>query len=403
MKKTPEILLFLIFLSLSCTQHFEAAYTLNCEFPTFGLDGRLIVMDHKGNEMESFYIPNGTTSFSEKVLTNDPDAPDTYDLYMIYPDPYNGQSSGFNYIYTQLGVKNGSKVFVFPTQPVGINTADQFSAIRIQNVGSLQQLEAPVYATNNLFSTYLEPNSLVEAYFVRMKGQGVLIRAMANGEPTPRNIYLPDSLLGQGIFLDLFWSDLKPEGNFKSVEMPEGFICKNLEVSAVSEDLRSFTKLWPPSSTASMLGFNLPEGLPVANHFAIRAEAENLLCERIFKPGEPLVFSKNNLDIVSWDNTDVLNIQTQGTVDLVTLEGSNSGNYWKISGRPDVFKQKKLPDLSQWIKNWDGSAPYFRTGIIRAYNFDLYEYPEIQAGYPFRSSEWFVNARSGYTEVWKTY
>ena len=71
----------------------------------------------------------------------------------------------------------------------------------------------------------------------------------------------------------------------------------------------------------------------------------------------------------------------------------------KAQGRPESFKNTTLPplsELSKYIAMQPAVPTPFWRFTVRAHQFGEHDYPDVRAGFPFRSEEMFAVARSGY-------
>lgn len=404
MRLLSAFLLF-AFTLLGCHDLYKADYSVNCEFLTTTIDGlnTLVVTDFEGKVLQSFEIPTGVSSFSGKVTTLDKDAPAYYDLHLIYRSKSSPNSGSI--VYSQLGVKNGSVTMMnnnFPFIPT-----KAFNFYELTGILSLEQFNITDWDQNQV-NTYLPNEATIKGALGRRDHQAHILRLRANGDPQMRYLYLSDSLLEAQSNLSFSWQDFKPESNFLSVSLAGGEIPEYLRVTAVDDAFRNFAILFGTNNVTNGNAFNLPDELPSSMHnFAVLAEGKNIRLSKIFKSGEPLQFGEPGIKISGLQIVNnQIKVTTEGDVDLLRIDnitGEAKTTSWQISGRPSDFLNLKIPDLGPWLPDGQVPATLFNHGTLRAYQFDLYDYEQVQAGFPFRSSERFTIARSGYKEVWKDY
>jgi len=99
-------------------------------------------------------------------------------------------------------------------------------------------------------------------------------------------------------------------------------------------------------------------------------------------------------------------IEASGDIDLLEVDCTESTYYnWKIQGRPASFKDVTMPTLAELSKHisFKNSPTPFRRFKVRAHQFGAHDYPEVREGFPFRSSELFPVAQSGYFMLEKAF
>lgn len=397
----PALLLLFV---LGCSK-FESEYAINCELlPRFSGDRVILVSDYKGDIIGQFSATDGATTFSGNLPVTDPDAPDHYDLHLI--DTSDCSIS----IYSFLDVPNGAKVFPDAVRNEGIYYFDAYSSILIEGIQSLDSLSWIGIQPPDI-SFFAAAEQAVHLGFYRTRNQGALLHLRANGSTEFRTLHVPATALGDSS-THVHWQDFVPEVNPVAIELPNNKKIEHLEVDAMTPDLKYHTKIKFNNAFDSDI---TPLFTPLPGNFAyrIRIRYWDDTMEKIFLPGEPLRFEASNFSIREADMTGrTVNIETEGDVDLLRLEFFNfrqspDAQYcltsWEIAGTPASFKNRTLPDLDSWLPAGLNKTVFFNSATATACQFDGHNYPQIREGFPWKSTEPFAVARSGYRAVRKDF
>lgn len=242
----------------------------------------------------------------------------------------------------------------------------------------------------------------------------MVIRLKANGAAEFRHLYLPVESIAPGGTTVVHWQDFNPENQLKTVEIPGSVQPYTMLVTAISPDFKNFVLLeqsgiWQSIPPGAPLQFNHPEGLEQPSAYRIQIDGNTASYEKIFQPGEPLRFDPADMSIDQFSLTNEnVAVTVSGNVDMIHVErtavefASSRNIYWSMDGAPESFKNHALPDLSDYLPSWFYvSSSVFTLRKAGALQFEKYEYPQLREGFPYKSTEPYARARSGYKAVWK--
>jgi len=259
----------------------------------------------------------------------------------------------------------------------------------------------------------LDPDQKLLTYFAyRPIGHGLVLRLRANGETSFRHLYLPENTLKDTTTVS--WQDFKPENKPHAIKISVSPV-NELEVVAISPDQKQLVALkrdfsWLYANQNIPLQFNHPEGLDETFSYRVMANSYLFSFDKIFQPGETIRFDPPDITFNAFSiaNRKVL-LQASGDIDLLRIEQSyfNSlgmGGYiiWQMDGAPTVFQNRALPNLDAYLPAWFKNAPFLNQRV-GAYQIEAYDYPQVREGFPFKSTEPYAVARSGFKAIWKLY
>jgi hypothetical protein len=404
--------LALLFFVLGCKKY-EAEYTVNCQFPPFFFffgERILLVTNTNGDVLEKIEVPPNANSLSEVFSAKGKDLSELYDLHLlVFPD--SGRQS--LQVYSHFDIPNGASVYFGPKYD-GFQTLF-YTPLRVEGIESFDSLKlisgVPFQAV--IFDAATKS---INTNVYRPANHGILIKLKANGESAFRQFYLPDGQIETDTNV-VNWQDFKPESNLRSIEVPANFSLQNLEVTAISPDFKEFgtiemLNIWENNNQLIPPQFFQPEGLPEPVAFRIRAANSEGEFEQIFQPGEPLRFESADMTIDNFTLSDRrLQVSVSGSdIDLIEVELNSIksiGTYkyvtWIMDGDPETLRERTLPDLNNYLPDWYFSAATIKFQKLSALQFDKYDYPQVREGFPYKLSEPYSLARSGYKAVWKWY
>jgi hypothetical protein len=387
----------LLFFILGCTK-FEAEYTINCQFaPSFSANRNLVVTDYNGQVIGSFEVPFGVSNFSQRLKTSDENAQESYGLHLIEAN----ECSAF--IASHFDVPNGASVYL-NAEPPDTGTYD-YTFVRIHGIEFFDSLTVigpfpPQLASYNAVHRY------IDALFYARAGQGMVLRLRANGESEFKYLYLPDSVR---VDTTLQWQDFKTENNPHIVELPGDGLARYSVVNTVSADFKHYLTLqnlyyWQNDNTQFVPGFNHPDGWATPAAYHVKVEQDNTMFEKIFQPGEALRFELPDIAIEDIAIGRDVSVRVKGDIDLIrarlfiTPSNSACNLQWVIDGSVETFKYIKIPDLEKYVPEWINHQS-FQNASVYAYQFGKHDYEQAREGFPFKSTEPFAVARSGFVAV----
>lgn len=399
------------FVLLACTlgcSKFEGEYTINCQFtPNYGEGYLLLVTNYKGDVIGKFDIPEGTSNFSDKLPVTDENAPEYYHLHLIDTGECN------THIYSHLAVPNGALVHMNARNLEYSYTTNAYSQIRVDGIESLDSLH---WVGWNIPSdvNFSQTEKKVDIGFYRERTQGIILRMRANGEPQFKTLFIPDTEISDTINL-VHWQDFQPETNPVAIELPDNQPIQFLEVDGITTDFGHSVKI---ALENGWNGTPAPQFLPPANPAAplayrVRLERNNDKMQQIFMPGEPIRFEATDMRIDEFTaNGRKVNVKTSGDVDLIYLDFFKlqsvqnqqlCGYFWGISGAVDAFDHIELPNLDAYLPQLPTGSMVFESRSASACQFGRHDYPQIREGFPYRSTDPFAVARSGYRSIRRDY
>lgn len=406
MKHILYTLILLIFI-LGCSK-FEAEYTINCQFtPNYGEGYLLLVTNHRGEVIGKFDIPEGTSSFSEKLQITDETLSEYYGLHLI------DTGECYTHIYSHLAVPNGALVHLNARNLEYNYTTNTYSQIRVDGIESLDSLHWIGWNTPSDVN-FSQAEKKVDIGFYRERTQGIILRLRANGEPQFKTLFIPDTEISDTIKL-VHWQDFQPETNPVAIELPDNQPIQFMEVDGITTDFGHSVKIALENGWNGMLA---PQFLPPANPAAplayrVRLERNNDKMQQIFMPGEPIRFEATDMRIDEFTaNGRKVNVKTSGDVDLIYLDFFKlqsvqsqqlCGYFWGISGAVDAFENIELPNLDAYLPKFPNAPSVIESHSVIAYQFGRHDYQQIREGFPYKSTEPFAVARSGYRSIRRDY
>lgn len=399
-----------LFFILGCTQY-ETEYALNCRFPPayFNSGKRiLLVTDAGGNILHEMEVPLESTGITQPFTLDGKGFSDHYDLHLL---EFRDSSHNNISVLSHFDIPNGASVYISPEAANGMFVNNMF--LRIEGLESFDSLA--VVGDFHVPAPDFDPaQKSVTTLAFRSAGHGIVIRLKANGVEELRQLYLPADSIVTGDTTVVHWQDFKPENNLQTVELPGNVQPYTMLVTAISSDYKSFTTLQElglrqsidPGST---LQFNIPEGLEQPSAYRIQIDGSTASYEKIFQPGETLRFDPVDMSIGYFSLTDKnVEVTVNGNADQVHVERAtiqwtaNGYISWSMDGAPESFKNHALPDLSAYLPGWyyvsSSTVSFTKAG---AFQFDKIDYPQLREGFPYKSTEPYARARSGYKAVWK--
>lgn len=399
-----------LLLSIAACKKYEAGYIVNCQFGVvFGENRVLVVTNPNGEVIKTFDVPEGSNFLSEQFTVEGKDLPERYDLHLVYDWGYDNLNRSKR-VHSHLDVENGALVHFAALPEFLSSIKPAFIEIRdLESFDSLDVVGAFTFNGNSQVNFSPGEKKLTFLPYV-LANQGLFVRLKANGEAQFRHLYLPDSLVSDTI--SVAWQDFTPEINWKEIGLPADYSpFGDMEINAVSSDFKhSVTLVQTRGYVPLPSQFLHPTGLQEPVAYRIRLELIGASYEKIFQPGEPLLFKPTDMAI---DNIEVsgaqLAIRTSGQIDMLRAEitsfepGNFSDNavYWQIDGKPESFEAYSLPVFSDYLPDWFTPTEAIQHLQIMAMRYDKHDYPQIREGFPERLNEPFAVARSGYSAVWK--
>jgi hypothetical protein len=403
-------LLFILLIAVSCwgCKKFEASYTVLCEYNASLATQWLVMTNSKGKIIDFEQLETGSASFRGEFTTHDNDAPDSFDLHLIYHDSI----SGYYRVFSSLGVYNGTLVSFNPLPESFPNFREvHFNIAGIESVGNLDVFEG---AASNLFYAYDFDGQLIRASCLVEAGEGLVLRLKANSETQFRSLYIPDHLLSEQDTLLVQWTDFKPPTNLHSVQFTAGPNPSIIQIEAVSPDFKHFVTLHYQIGNIPSLNteFNRPEGVPADWVYRVFGLQKGVLVDRIFQGTEELKFGvlDDRIQTIEVSEGQIL-LELNHDFDMVQLNSnaiqdpSNQNNqlFWTLTGKPSSMLEYKIPELEKFLPDWAWSSNLFKQGLVRAANYNQHDYDQIQSGFPHRLKERFAFAKSGFRELWENY
>lgn len=400
MKQILLLLLPLVFL-LRCTKY-EAEYTVNCQFPYSSEARKLVITDYNGAIIGAFDVPGGSTGFNEKFKIDDENAQDTYGLHLI--------QAGVCHITvaSHFDIPNGASVYLNAADLQTSSGGGQFVFLQIHDIESFDTL-IWVSRFPLQLASHNAAEKRIDVVFTAAQGQGNLLRLRANGASEFRHLYLPESVRFD---TTLRWQDFKPENPPHSIELPGDGLARYLEVNAVTPDFNHYVTLhhqydWQNNNLPIVPEFKHPDGWPEPAAYHVKVDQSDAVYEKIFQPGETLRFNPPDFSIEDISLGSDVAVRTSGDIDLLRahLYRNNPETpgcllIWTIEGSVEKFKNLIVPDLGPYVPEWVAKTP-FSSGEVYAYQFGKQDYLQAREGFPFRSTEPFAVARSGFVSVSK--
>lgn len=399
---------FVLLISILGCSKFEGEYTINCQFtPNYGKGYLLLVTNYKGDIIGKFDIPEGSGNFSDKLLVTDENAPEYYHLHLI------DTGECYTHIYSHLAVPNGALVHLNPKSLEYSYTTNTYTQVRIDGIESLDSLHWVGWniPTEVNFS---QAEKNVNIGFYRERTQGIILRLRANGEPQFRTLFIPDTEITDTINL-VHWQDFQAETNPVAIELPDNQPIQFLDVDGITTDFRHSVKIVLENGWNSTIA---PQFFPPANPAAplayrVSLDRPNDKMQQIFMPGEPIRFEATDMRIDEFSTNDrKVNVKTSGDVDLIYLDFIKlqsvqnqqlCGYFWGISGAVDAFEHIELPNLDAYLPQLPNAPTVIKSYSVIAYQFGRHDYPQIREGFPYKSTEPFAVARSGYRAIRRDY
>lgn len=400
----PFLLLLGVATFLGC-QKFEASYHLNCQFER-GFGPRwLVVTDYKGRVLGTEDLAPGKSTFNGDFTTHDSDSPDSFDVHLIYQDSF----SHSYWVYSHLGVYNGSALFINPVEQSFQNDQEVYIHINgIESFNYLKLFESTSF-NNYEFDAFQKQ---VKIYLVAEKGEGVVLRVKVSGEPFFRALYLQDTDLKPLDTLSVDWAAFVPETNTETVTFEKDLNPGIVGVEAVSPDFKHFVTLFYTNGNFSgtTVKFNRPASLPANWMYRISGYQNGLSFDRLYQQDDALFVEAYDDPLSGKLKDGQLKIEAKQPYDVMRVTGSATNPsdplshvYWLVTGRPSSLLEYSVPAFDQFLPDWADPQTVFKSGLIRAAKFDSYEYEQIQAGFPYQLNERFAYPKSGFKERWVNY
>ena len=357
----------------------------------------MVVTDAAGNILKTFVIGSNEFDF-QRTLQVDEDIKTCHIHLGVRYDP-----AGKTFLYSHLDVQNGALVVFEPSWFVQTNAEARQKVVRVSGIESLDSMGFLGGATIYPYGIFMPEESRAFVSMPFAPNQGGVVHGRANGEPGYRYLYLPESIMTNVEWdYETQWSLFQPVPAAKTVATDASLPpAKEMLVEAITPDFKHFVRIGPGIHIdPANLQFIQPEGVPEI--LRIRLNGEDYATERIFQPGEPLQFKMTDMQIGNISSTPGkgFKIETSGDIDMLELICDESNYYtWKIQGRPESFENATLPalsELSKYISMKQAVPTPFWRFTVRAHQFGQHDYPDVRAGFPFRSEELFAVARSGY-------
>ena len=400
MKQILLFLLPLVFL-LRCTKY-EAEYTVNCQFPRSSEFRKLVVTDYNGAIIGVLNVTEGATSLHERFTIDDENAQGTYGLHLIQI------SICHITVASHFDIPNGASVYLNAANTQTSSGGGQFVFLQIHDIESFDTL-IWVSRFPLQLASHNAAEKRIDVVFTAAPGQGNLLRLRANGASEFRHLYLPDTVRFD---TTLRWQDFKQENQPRSIELPGDGLAKYMEVNAVTTDFNHYVTLyqqydWQNNNLPIVPEFNHPDGWAEPATYHVKVDQGDAAYEKIFQPGEILRFDPPDfsIDEISIDHD--ISVPTSGNIDLIRahLYRKNPDQpgcllIWTIDGNVEQFKHLEVPDLGPYVPEWVAKTP-FSSGEVYAYQFGKQDYLQAREGFPFRSTEPFAVARSGFVSVSK--
>lgn len=401
--------LALVIFTFGCTKY-EAEYLVVCQFQPFSFSEEkriLLVTNTNGDILHKFDLSEDEDQIQKQFSVEGQGLPDRYDLHLLN---FSGSTNENIRVYSHLDIPNGGLVY-FPSRYGNIQNLFIVN-LRVEGVESFDSLQ-PIGGVSHPAPVFqpVEKNLLVQGG--RLANHGIIIRLQANESSDFRHLYVPDSLipLSYGDTLVVNWQDFKPENNMRTFEIPENSHLYSLEVTACLPDFKEFVTLERSFQTSIhdvTPRFNHPDGLSDPVAYRIRALSVYYSFEKIFQPGETLLFEPADMTIdnFGWHGRSV-QVEATGDIDLIRIESNaylpGANVSWIIDGSPEAFQNRILPDLSEYLPAWYFDPAILNSKYVGALQFGKYEYQQIREGFPTKLTDPYALARSGYQAVWKWY
>lgn len=380
-------------------------FVIICKTPPLGGmyapsdDADLVVTDAEGHVLGAFDIGANEAEF-QRTLKVDEDIK-TCNIHLGH-----WPGSGPAFIYSHLDVQSGSLVVFEPSRFVGTGSQIKQKVVRVEGIKSLDSLGFLGSEWPQL-SGFEQPIASISTFF--HTNQGALLHGKANGEADYRYLYLPHQVMASFDWdFYVHWDQFKPVPAPRTVVTSSTLpIVQEMFVDAISPDFQYFVNIGPGKNMyPTNLQFIQPEEVP--RNLRIRLNGPNYATERIFQPGEPLQFDMTDMRIgnISWTQGEKYKIETSGDIDMLEVTRVESPYYiWKITGKPSSFRDLSMPTidaLDPFIPIPSSPTPFGR-GTVKAHQFGKHDYPQAKEGFPFRSTEPFALARSGYFMIEKPF
>lgn len=357
----------------------------------------LVVTDAAGNVLQNFVIGSNENEF-QRTLQVDEDMKTCHIHLGVRYDP-----AGKTFLYSHLDVQNGALVVFEPSWFVPTGALLKQKVVRVYGIETLDSMGFLGGETLYSYGSFTPEESKATVTMNFYPNQGAVVHGRANGETGYRYLYISDSIMTNVDWsYETQWSLFQPVPTVKTVVTDAALSpVKEMLVEAITDDFEHFVRIGPGIHIDPFnLQFIQPEGVP--DMLRIRLNGEDYGTERIFHPGEPLRFDMADMQIgnISSMPGKGFKIETGGNIDMLEVICDESHYYtWKIQGKPESFKEATLPTLSQlsaYIPMKSSVPTPFWRFKVRAHQFGEHDYPEVRAGFPFRSSDLFAVAQSGY-------
>ncbi|MFN0176498.1 MAG: hypothetical protein ACKVU0_17795 [Saprospiraceae bacterium] len=385
----------------------DGSYTVICEFESSNAARWLVVTDDRGKVLGSEEIAKGSSSFRGNFSIAYKDSPDSFDVHLVTQN----LNSGSYWVYSYIGVYNGSALFIDPDLPPYLEPRP-FLLI-VKDVASISEIDV-FDSIENWWYSFNSGNAIASFSLKVRDREGLVLRLEANGEQKLRSLYLSDTTIANRDSLVVTWEDFKPESDIREVTLKGEENPSIVFVEAVSPDFKHFVCLFGENGTFHSMTqkFNRPEALPATWLYRISGYQDQVWFDRMFQPTEVLKMEKLDVKIDKITRSgNTLSLVTEGQFDIARISsgvlknvsGTDRHFYWQLNGRPHSFANYQIPDLKTFFPDWVDASEIFKEGLIRVADYDLYNYEQLQSGFPDRLNDRYAFAKSGYRELWINY
>lgn len=407
MKQISTVLLFFLLVAACKKEGQEYEFVILCNIPPqfrFFKEATLVVCDKQGNVLETLRVREGTPpELSIRFTISAEKPPEACDIHVILRES-NGPV--FFNVFSHLDVKNGAFVALDPPSLIPPPASGDQKVIRVRGLESIDSVG--FLGLEPVGGTYYDPFEKTALASALLQGkQGALIHIRANGAPDYRYLYIPPDIVNSAAWTwtyDVHWDDFLPVPPAVPLQLPVDQPAVSVYADAFFPDFSGFVSLGPgmhfdPLNPQIIWPAEVPQTLRIA------VNGSTYAIEKIFLPGNTLRFDAPDISITSASAIPgrQLQVELQGDVDLVEARCICPAILsWKIHGAPESFRDVRLPDFSEH-PDFSSLSVAFQQFEVSAMQFGKHSYDEARAGFPFKSTDLFALARSGYTKVWKKF
>lgn len=393
--------------AVGCKKEAQYEFVINCKVPP-GFHSsddplHLVATDASGRIIEAFKIGDNELEFQRTVLLDA--GTQTCNIHLGVR--YSQSPVGLTVVRSHLDVENGALVVIEPSLFAANGSLLEQKAARVNGITSFDSLG--FLGGQTIHSVYEAEHLHATTTMHFLPFQAGILHGKANGASEYRYLYMSEGLLDSLYsYYETEWSQFKPVPASRSVATAPNLPPANeMLVDAITPDFQHFVSIGPARHIAPQNPqFIQPEEAP--DILRIRLSGESFAAEQIFQPGEMPAFAMTDMQIGNISATlgKGFKIEASGDIDLLEVDCTESTYYnWKIQGRPASFKDVTMPTLAELSKHisFKNSPTPFRRFKVRAHQFGAHDYPEVREGFPFRSSELFPVAQSGYFMLEKAF